>query len=100
MKKHLLAASLALASFSSFGAGYQLNLQGLRQLAMGGAGTAMPWDASTIFYNPAGLSRIKSIQAYVSVLGVMPATAYGNFEGSARSVNKRLHRLIYMLAAP
>ncbi|MBC7553872.1 MAG: outer membrane protein transport protein [Taibaiella sp.] len=88
MKKHLLAASLVLTSFSSFGAGYQLNLQGLRQLAMGGAGTAMPWDASTIFYNPAGLSRIKSIQAYVSVLGVMPATAYGNFEGSARSVKQ------------
>jgi long-chain fatty acid transport protein len=83
MKKQLLAASLALTTFSSFGAGYQLNLQGLRQLAMGGSGTAMPWDASTIFYNPAGLSHLKTIQAYGSVIWVKPATAYGNYAGSA-----------------
>lgn len=85
MKKHLLAASLAFTTFASFGAGYQLNLQGLRQLAMGGTGVATPWDISTIFYNPGGLARIKTIQGYGSILGVMPATAYGNFQGSART---------------
>jgi long-chain fatty acid transport protein len=86
MKKHLLAASMVLASFSSIGAGYQLNLQGIRQLAMGGTGTAMPWDASTIFYNPGGLSRLKGIQVYGSILGIMPSTAYGNYYlGSTRS---------------
>ena len=79
MKKHLLAASLVVASFTSFGAGYQLNLQGLRQLAMGGSGTAWPWDISTIFYNPGGLARINHIQAYVSVLSIRPSTAYGNY---------------------
>jgi len=78
MKKQLLAASLLLASLTTFGAGYQLNLQGLRQLAMGGTGTAWPWDASTIFYNPGGLARLKSIQVYACGLFVMPATAYGN----------------------
>jgi long-chain fatty acid transport protein len=85
MKKQLLAASLVLSSFASFGAGYQLNLQGLRQLAMGGTGVAAPWDISTIFYNPAGMSSLKTIQAYGSVLGIMPSTAYGNYEGSTRS---------------
>ena len=88
MKKHILAASLALASFSSFGAGFQLNLQGLRQLAMGGSGTAWPWDASTIFYNPGGLARLKNIQVYGSVMSINPSTAYGNFQGSSRSVQQ------------
>ena len=78
MKKHLLAASLLLSAVTSFGAGYQLNLQGLRQLAMGGTGAAWPWDASTIFYNPGGLARLKSIQVYASGLAIMPGTAFGN----------------------
>ncbi len=78
MKKHVLAASLFLSAATSFGAAYQLNLQGLRELAMGGTGTAWPWDASTIFYNPGGLARLKNFQAYASGLYIMPATAFGN----------------------
>jgi long-chain fatty acid transport protein len=83
MKKHLLAASLLLSAFTSFGAGYMLNLQGLRELAMGGTGAAWPWDASTIYYNPGGLARLKGIQVYASMLAIMPATAYGNNTGGS-----------------
>jgi long-chain fatty acid transport protein len=83
MKKHVLAASILLSAFTSFGAGYQLNLQGIRQLAMGGTGVAWPWDASTIFYNPGGLGRLKSIQVYASGLAIMPSTAFGNTQSSA-----------------
>ena len=78
MKKHLLAASLLLSAATSSGAGYQINLEGLRQVAMGGTGTAWPWDASTIFYNPGGLCRLKGVQAYLSVSDIMPTTAFGN----------------------
>ena len=78
MKKHVLAASFLLSAITSFGAGYQINLEGLRQVAMGGTGTAWPWDASTIYYNPGGLARLKGIQAYVSMSVIMPATSYGN----------------------
>jgi len=78
MKKHLLAASFLLTTVTTFGAGYQINLEGLRQVAMGGTGVAWPWDAATIFYNPGGLGRLKSIQAYISCSAIMPATAYGN----------------------
>ena len=83
MKKHVLAASFLLSAITSFGAGYQLNLQGIRQLAMGGTGAAWPWDASTIYYNPGGLARLKSIQVYASVLSIMPTTAFGNQQASA-----------------
>jgi long-chain fatty acid transport protein len=78
MKKHFLAASLVLSAFSSFGAAYQLNLQGLRQMAMGGTGAAWPWDASTIYYNPGGLARLHGIQVYASALAIMPSTAFAN----------------------
>lgn len=78
MKKHLITASLLLSAMTSFGGGYQLNLQGLRQMAMGGSGTAWPWDASTIFYNPGGLARLKGIQVYGNVAFIVPTTAYGN----------------------
>ena len=79
MKKSLLAASLAVSAITtSYGSGYQLNLAGLRQLAMGGTGTAWSWDAATIFYNPAGLSRLNGVQVYASGLLLMPATAFSN----------------------
>lgn len=82
MKKHVLTASLLMSVMTSFGAGFQLNLQGLRQLAMGGSGTAWPWDASTIFYNPGGLARLKGVQVYGSMMFIMPSTAYGNRDNS------------------
>src|ERR1700760_911213 len=85
MKKHILAVSFLLSAITSFGAGYQINLEGLRQLAMGGTGTAWPWDASTIFYNPGGLARLKGIQAYASVMSIMPSVAFGNTMESQKS---------------
>ncbi len=86
MKKQLLTASLAFSALASFGAGYQINLEGLRQMAMGGAGSAWVWDASTIFYNPGGVARLKTLQAYGSIMNINPSTAYGNTTGSTRSV--------------
>lgn len=77
MKKPvLIAAALVVPAVSAFGAGFQLNLQGLRQLAMGGGGTAWPWDASTVFYNPGGISRLQRFQAYGSVQFTFPRIKY------------------------
>ncbi len=38
----------------------------------------MPWDASTLFYNPGGLARMKSLQAYGSVQFILPRVEYMN----------------------
>lgn len=89
-KKQLLTTLLLLCSSLSFGAGYQLNLQGLRQLAMGGSGTAWPWDAATIFYNPGGLARLDKVQAYGSILFIIPNVAYaqtptGSYTAASKS---------------
>jgi len=85
MKKHFLAAALLFSAVTSFGSGYLINLEGLRQVAMGGTGSAWPWDVSTIYYNPGGLARLKGIQAYASIATIMPGTAFGNSMGSAQS---------------
>ncbi len=73
MKKTLLLslAGVALSSLAQAGS-FQINLQGIRQTAMGGTGVAMPWDASAIFFNPGALSRISSIQVYGSGFLVSP----------------------------
>lgn len=77
MKKHgLLTAALLLPAAMSFAGGFQLNLQGLRQMAMGGGGVAYPWDASTLFYNPGGLSRLNGLQVYGSVHAIIPRVRY------------------------
>lgn len=77
MKKNFLVTGmLLLYSAMSFGAGYQLNMQGLRQLAMGGGGTAIPWDASVIFYNPGALTEFNDVRAYASAQFIMPNTRY------------------------
>ena len=89
MKKQVLAAAFLLSAVTTFGAGYQLNLQGIRQLAMGGTGVAWPWDASTIFYNPGGLGRMKTIQIYASGLTISPTTAFGNTLANSSAVTQR-----------
>lgn len=82
MKKQLLFTSLLLSSVMAFGAGYQLNLQGLRQLAMGGSGTAVAWDASSVFYNPGAMAQLESIQVSGSILGIIPSTQYAQSPGT------------------
>lgn len=71
----LSLAGLALSSLSYAGS-FQLNLQGVRQTAMGGTGVAMPWDASAIFFNPGALSRLSGMQVYGSVNFVSPSIRY------------------------
>lgn len=76
MKKHFLLITSLLFSSMVFAGGYQINLQGMRQLAMGGTGAAVPWDAATVFYNPGGMTSIRSFQAYASVNALMPSARY------------------------
>jgi long-chain fatty acid transport protein len=76
MKKAFFTIWFLSGAACVFGGGFQLNLQGIQQLAMGGGGAAYPWDVSTIFYNPGGLSRLEGIQAYGSMLGIAPSIKY------------------------
>ncbi len=89
-KSVLFTVAALLAGTLSFAGSFQLNLQGIRQTAMGGSGVAWPWDASTIFFNPGGLSRLSGIQAYGSINFVSPnvkfvQTPTGGYSASTES---------------
>jgi len=78
-KKILLSiTSLGLASMTYAGS-FQLNLQGIRQTAMGGSGVAKAWDISSMFFNPGAMAQIDRIQAYASVNFVNPSVGYSQY---------------------
>lgn len=85
MKKYLLIIAMLFCGNVSFAGGYQLNMQGIRQLAMGGSGTALAWSADVMFYNPAALSHLNVWQASVSALGIIPTVQYVQGNYAARS---------------
>ena len=84
MKKKLLAraigaATMALAAQQAFGAGFGLQEQngsGLGNAYAGGAAVAE--DASTVWANPAGMSRFTTIQIAAAVSGVFPSSKFSN----------------------
>ncbi len=82
------------------GAGFQLNLQGVRQLAMGGSGTAYPWDISTIFYNPAGMSSMDGFQVYASLVALMPNVQYTSGTYSARTQAQVFYPFNFYIGGP
>ena len=59
MSKYLLLVYSIIFYFNIFSQGYQVNFQGQKQQGMASAGTALPQDASTIFFNPGALSYLK-----------------------------------------
>lgn len=70
MKKISTLCLAVLSTYTGVQAGsFQLPTQGVRQTALGGSGTAFPWDASSIFFNPGSLARLSyfevSIQGYL-----------------------------------
>lgn len=80
MKKSLLfSASALLITAQALAGSFQLNLQGIRQTALGGSGTGYIWDASTMFFNPGGLSRLKGMQAYASAYALSPSVSYSQY---------------------
>jgi len=67
MKKILLSFLLAVPILG-YSQSYQVNLQGQKQTAMGGAGTGVALDEAAVFFNPGAVSFLKQngVQAGVS----------------------------------
>lgn len=77
MRRSLLAV-LVLLFFTgaSFGAGFGLYEFGARASSLGGAVVAQAYDASTAFYNPAGLAFQKGTQFYGGVTLISAANRW------------------------
>ncbi len=60
----MVALVLFLTASLSYGAGFGLYEFGARSSALGGAVVAQGYDASAVFYNPAGIVNLKGAQFY------------------------------------
>ena len=66
MKRVLLSIFLG-APVLMMAGGFQLNLQGLKSVAMGGAFAGVGTDATTVFFNPAAMSNLNHHQFTVGI---------------------------------
>lgn len=71
MKKMILTVT-GLLPFLVFAGGFQLNVQGIKAIAMGGAFTAVGSDASTVFFNPAAMCNLNQHNLTVGVNFIDP----------------------------
>ncbi len=79
-----LFALLAVLTFDlAFASGFQLNEQGARAMAQGGAFAARASDLSAMYFNPAGLTYQKGFGAYVGGTMILPKTTFTSPAGKA-----------------
>jgi len=76
MKKTVICLSFLIPSFLIQAQGFQVNLQGQKQQAMAGAGTALMQDAAAVFFNPGGVTFLKENSV---TAGVTATIAHGTF---------------------
>jgi long-chain fatty acid transport protein len=81
MKKIVLLLAIC-SPFLLHAQGFQVSLQGQKQQAMAGAGTALVTDGAALFYNPGGVSFLKNNSISV---GATPVISHGKFLDKASS---------------
>lgn len=68
---------LTIMSLQLLAGGYQVGLMGIRQTGMGLVGTSLAKDASTLFYNPGGLSFLNTKYNFsAGVSGIFSSVLY------------------------
>ncbi len=85
MSPKRIASAVALGAFAvssaAHASGYFVYEVSPSGTAQAGANIAAGDEPATIFYNPAGLTRLEGVQAQVSVTGYMPRGRYTSPEG-------------------
>jgi len=66
----------ALPTGMAYAAGFSIGEFGGRSAAMGNAVTAQAYDASTLFYNPAGLGFLEGTQFYGNITVISPSAKF------------------------
>ena len=84
MKRRLTLSLLALgAAGQAFAGGYQVSVQGQKQIGMGHTGTALAWDASSLFFNPGSLGFLKKNSIVAGASFINSTVAYVGPNNSA-----------------
>ncbi len=76
----LTAACMMVLSSVAMAAGFQLDVAGAKATGMGSAVTALVDDASSIYYNPAGIAGHKGLDATVGITLIMPMLSFTHRE--------------------
>jgi len=77
VKKLVILAVIGMFAYSNaFASGFQLNEQGARALAMGGAFAGLANDPSALYFNPAGITQLKGTNFYFGTTLIMPLGSY------------------------
>ena len=74
----LIAAALSTLSAAAGASGYRFGSQSVAAQGTADANAAEAADASTLFYNPAGMSRLQGRQASAGVTVVVPHSTYND----------------------
>src|SRR5258708_25751268 len=82
MRKLLLLA-LALAPVMAFSQGFQVNLEGQKQIGMGHTGTGILQDGASVFFNPGAVAMLP--QNYVQA-GISPLFFKSDFNPSGTPI--------------
>ena len=87
MKKKLLlfVSAVLVLSTNIFGSGFQINEQGARAMAMGGAFTGLANDPSAVYFNPAGIVNLQGTHFSAGVSLIAPSSS---FRGPAPAVDE------------
>lgn len=86
-----MGIALCCASSSAFASGFALLEQSASRLGSAFAGTAAAADdASTIFYNPAGLAKLEGTQLLVVASGINISSEFNNNGGSQPALGQTL----------
>ncbi len=76
------AGGLLLSSASVLASGYHFGTQSASNQGVANSGAAQVMDASTIFYNPAGMSRLEGSQVSGVLNVIMPNGEYSNIKST------------------
>ncbi|KTC42568.1 OmpP1/FadL family transporter [Pseudomonas sp. L5B5] len=89
MLKSTIGLAIAVASSQIFASGFALNEQSISGMGTGFAGrSSSADDASTVFGNPAGMSRLKKQQVTVGVAAIDASTDLKDTSGTQKGTNK------------
>jgi long-chain fatty acid transport protein len=81
--RRLLLIGLALIPVLSFAQGFQVNLQGQKQIGMGHTGTGLAQDGASVFFNPGAMAMLP--ENYIQA-GISPLVFKSTFEGYGSNV--------------
>lgn len=75
MRRSWSVLALSLLGLQAFAGGFQLNVQSVRALGMGGAFTGWAYDPSAVFFNPGAMYQVKGHQFIAGVHYIMPSVS-------------------------